>query len=126
MRLLVDALQSISLQRFTLQDCRLQRPAVKTLCQEALQKHSTLRLLDLSYNPDLDDRTSKYLCKLLECNPTIVDLYLKGCSKISRGILMDLSDKLRYNNSFLKTIGFSSDVSLAILDSMQMLKNIGK
>jgi hypothetical protein len=125
-RLLVDALELIPLQRLILQDCDLQRPAVKTLCQEALHTHPKLRFLDLSYNTDLDDRTAKYLCKLLDSNPKIVELSLKGCGKISRIMLSEMSDKLRYNNSFLKTIGFSSDVSLAILDSMQLLKNITK
>jgi Leucine Rich repeat len=129
MQLLVDALESIKLQRLVLQDCGLNRSTIKTLCLEGLltqQANSKLTHLDVSHNRDLDDRAARYLVKLLETNTKLVELHIEGCSKISKEFRLDLSDKLRYNNSFLKAIGFSSDVSLAILDSMKLLGNMTK
>lgn len=132
MQLLVDALESSSfkLQRLVLQDCGLKRSAIRMLCQDGLtsnnQNDSKLTHLDVSHNRDLDDRAAKYLCKLLSSSPKLVELNVQGCPQISKALRVDLSDKLRYNNSFLKTIGLSSDVSLAILDSMRLLENMTK
>ncbi|KAG7341436.1 leucine rich repeat LRR-containing protein [Nitzschia inconspicua] len=125
-QLLVEALDSIKVQHLVLQDCGLKRSAIKMLCQDALGHHPTVTHIDLSHNRDLDDRAARYLIKLLESNPKLVELNVQGCTRIPKAMNVELADKLRYNNSFFKTIGLSSDVSLAIMDSMQLFGGMTK
>ena len=81
-----------------------------------------LKSIDLSDNPDIEEKGCKYLLQLLKNCPNITGVNIRNCGCLSKSILAALDDKLRYNNSFLQKIGFSSDVSLAILDSVQLMK----
>jgi hypothetical protein len=118
-----------SLKRLSLAECGLKRPAVKALVQDGFlvaANRSTLTHLELSGNVDIDDRCCRYLLQLLTNTPSIASLGLDQCPHISKKYLRELNDQLRYNNSFFKTFGISSDVSLAIMDGMQMLGDMTK
>ena len=69
--------------------------------------------MDLSQN-DISDQGAFALKKLLGKNSSIKELRVDGC-QISQKRLKAIEDGLRYNNSILKSFGFSATTSLAIL-----------
>jgi len=81
-----------------------------------------LTSLDLSKNK-FGNGGAKIVKKYLENNPGITSLGMVGCG-VSASHLKLVSDQLRYNNSFLKNLGLSSGVSLAILDSVSAVEKV--
>jgi outer membrane biosynthesis protein TonB/Ran GTPase-activating protein (RanGAP) involved in mRNA processing and transport len=81
-----------------------------------------LTSLDLSKNK-FGNGGAKIVKKLLENNPGITSLGMVGCD-VSASHLKTVADQLRYNNSFLKNLGLSSGVSLAILDSVSAVEKV--
>ena len=91
--------------------------------QNQQQHKQVLTSLDLSKNKFGDDGC-RYLLKLCrEKGTSIRNLGMVGCNVSVKNLKL-LSDQLRCNNSILQTIGFSSDVSLAILDSVVTVENM--
>jgi hypothetical protein len=82
---------------------------------------SSIKRIDLSRN-GFGDPGALHLKELLAHNHGIQELCLND-THISNALLATLKDGLRYNNSFLKNM-FSTQVSLAILDSVQLMESI--
>mmetsp|Transcript_4845 Transcript_4845/g.8611 ORF Transcript_4845/g.8611 Transcript_4845/m.8611 type:complete len:150 (+) Transcript_4845:453-902(+) len=86
-----------------------------------------LKHISVSHNAAINDKcVTQYLQPLLKANTNIITLSVEGCPKISTAKRKQLSDMLRYNNSFLKTMGFSTEFSLAILESVDMIETMTK
>ena len=81
-----------------------------------------LHTLDVSKNK-FGNGGARILQKLVDTNPKITTLGMVGCNA-SASSLKTMADRLRYNNSFLQRIGLSSDVSLAILDSVSAVEHV--
>eukprot|EP00535_Pseudo-nitzschia_heimii_P001366 CAMPEP_0197180322 /NCGR_PEP_ID=MMETSP1423-20130617/4972_1 /TAXON_ID=476441 /ORGANISM="Pseudo-nitzschia heimii, Strain UNC1101" /LENGTH=848 /DNA_ID=CAMNT_0042630383 /DNA_START=219 /DNA_END=2765 /DNA_ORIENTATION=+ len=81
-----------------------------------------LHTLDVSKNA-FGDGGARVLQKLVDTNPKITTLGMVGCGASALS-LKTMADRLRYNNSFLQTIGLSSEVSLAILDSVSAVEHV--
>jgi len=122
------------IERLTLVDCGITRTScVKTLTNalseqpQSQQKSSmipkVLTTLDVSRNK-FGDGGAKLLQKLTETNPKITSLGMVGCNVNNATYLKTMADRLRYNNSFLQKMGFSSNVSLAILDSVSTMEHV--
>lgn len=117
---LVGCLQSTDtkIEKLTLNNCNLDSSCVEILTR-GLSDDKTLLTLNLSYNA-FGDSGAALLIKLLKSNHQLQNLSLKGC-QIGKKLLKQLYNGIRYNNSFLKNM-FSSEVSLAILDSFSMIE----
>ena len=103
----------------TLVDCGITRSASVKLLANALRDDTTLTNINISHNAFGDNGARRWR-SLLEHNHSITTLQLMGCG-VGAAKLHDLANKLRYNNSFLKNLGFTSDVSLAILDGVTVM-----
>lgn len=122
------------IEKLTLVDCGISdKASVRTL---AKAMDSSLAKLDANNNEhplvlnsvDLGKNKfgnsgAKLLLKLLENNASITTMGMVGCG-VSAKNLKIITDRLRYNNSFLQKLGLSSGVSLAILDSMSAVENV--
>jgi hypothetical protein len=84
----------------------------------------SLSVIDLSQN-ELSDQGALYLKGLLEKNNAITDLRVDGNKITSRKRQAAIADGLRYNNSVLKTFGFSVTTSLAIFQTVDALEDLG-
>ena len=105
-------------------DCRISRSSdLKQITKSLLLDGQVITTLDLSHNKFGDDG-AKLCQKLLVNNPKIVMFNMVGCDVTSQKRVKVIADQLRYNNSFLQKIGFSSNVSLAILDSVSTIENV--
>jgi Ran GTPase-activating protein (RanGAP) involved in mRNA processing and transport len=114
--------QRQQVQRLVLSACGLDRTCVEVLSKGLIAQHnSTLEQIDLSHNGSLGDPAALRLKRLLDQNNKIKELHLDGCN-ISQELLRTIHDGLRYNNSFLKNV-FSTEVSLAILDSVSLIED---
>jgi Leucine-rich repeat (LRR) protein len=91
---------------------------------ESLKGLPSLSVIDLSQN-ELSDQGALYLKGLLEKNNAITDLRVDGNKITSRKRLAAIADGLRYNNSVLKTFGFSATTSLAIFQTVDALEDLG-
>jgi len=91
---------------------------------ESLKGLPSLSIIDLSQN-ELSDQGALYLKGLLEMNNAITDLRVDGNKITSRKRLAAIADGLRYNNSVLKTFGFSATTSLAIFQTVDALEDLG-
>jgi len=123
------------IERLILIDCGItHKSSVKSLANALDNTHPAKKLgangdehplaittVDLSKNR-FGNSGAKVLYKLLELNPKITTLGMVGCNA-SASRLKEMADRLRYNNSFLQKIGLSSDVSLAILDSVSAVEH---
>mmetsp|Transcript_35596 Transcript_35596/g.86147 ORF Transcript_35596/g.86147 Transcript_35596/m.86147 type:complete len:522 (+) Transcript_35596:116-1681(+) len=120
--LLVDCMETLSkLQKLKLSDCGFTTVgAMENIC-DGLSVHRALVDVDLSQN-GFGDKGGQLLIKMLSQNHEIKKLNLEGCL-VSKKVLKGIVDGVRYNNSFLKNM-FSSEFSLAILDSVNMLEDI--
>ncbi len=118
---LVGCLQSsdTKIEQLTLNKCGLDTSCVEVLCR-GLTDDQTLVELSLAKNA-FGDSGAVWLVNMIKSNHHLQDLSLHGCG-ISKKLLKLLLDGIRYNNSFLKNV-FSSEVSLAILDSFSMMDN---
>jgi Ran GTPase-activating protein (RanGAP) involved in mRNA processing and transport len=124
--MLVDYLEASShIVSLTLQNCGLHKHPIKVLAR-SLHNHKTIKTVDLSHNRDINDKAGQSLYTLLKKNQQVTKLVLVGCKRLSKEIQGVINDGLRYNNSFLKTIGFSSEFSLAILDSVHYIEQLTK
>ena len=114
------------LQSLALENCGLvQAVTIKTLARALTQISSTLTSLNLSQNA-FGDKGARRLQDFLEHhNTAIVSLQLVGCG-VSSPKLNDISNQLRYNNSFLKSMGFSNDITLGILDSVKAVESFSR
>jgi hypothetical protein len=122
------------IEKLILYDCGIsEKSSIRTL---AMALDSTLTKLDVNNNEQrlvlhtLDMSQNQFgnsgariLEKLLEGNPLITTLGMVGCG-VGASHLKTVSDRLRYNNSFLQKIGLSSGVSLAILDSVSAVEHV--
>lgn len=122
MKVLVGAIPKSKLLRLVFQDCGLEPKAIQIL-SKALESNKTLKTLVVSRNPSCGDKGGVALLELLKQNKTLMELELDDC-QVHTAILSEIKDSLRYNNSFLKNI-LNSEISLAILDSVQLMENIG-
>jgi len=120
---LVTCLQSPhqKVRKLVLCCCCLDDWCVTRLAKGLLQ-NKNLSSIDLSEN-DFRDQGAVALKGLLAKNSSVKELKVNGC-RISEKRLKALSDGLRYNNSFLKSL-FSETTSLAILESVDMIENLG-
>jgi Ran GTPase-activating protein (RanGAP) involved in mRNA processing and transport len=119
---LVGCLQSPDtvIEKLSLNKCRLDSSSVEILSRGLSDDH---KLLSMSLNNNtFGDSGAKCLVKMLKTNHNLQTLSLKGC-EISKKLLKQLHNGIRYNNSFLKNV-FSSEVSLAILDSFSMVEKV--
>eukprot|EP00536_Pseudo-nitzschia_multiseries_P003509 jgi/Psemu1/302011/fgenesh1_kg.55_\ len=66
---------------------------------------------------------AKVLQDWIKDHPNVKSLGMLSCN-VGAKYLKIIKDQLRYNNSFLQTIGLSSDFSLAILDSVSTMENV--
>ena len=105
----------------TLVDCGITRSASVKLLANALYDDTFLTSINISHNAFGDNGARRWR-SLLEHNHSITTLQLVGCG-VGAAKLHDLANKLRYNNSFLKNLGFTSDVSLAILDGVTVMES---
>jgi len=122
------------IEKLILVDCGISdKASIRTL---AKAMDSTLAKLDANNNEhplvlnsvDLGKNAfgnsgAKILLKLLENSASITTMGMIGCG-VSAKNLKIITDRLRYNNSFLQKLGLSSGVSLAILDSMSAVENV--
>lgn len=119
---LVGCLQSPDtvIEKLSLNKCRLDSSCVEILSRGLSDDH---KLLSMSLNNNtFGDSGARCLVKMLKTNHNLQTLSLKGC-EISKKLLKQLHNGIRYNNSFLKNV-FSSEVSLAILDSFSMVEKV--
>jgi hypothetical protein len=123
MKVLISCLKSPNQKvgKLNLSFCGLDNACIKHL-SKCLVQNPTLFSLNLSDN-DFGDDGAVFLKLLLNENNSIKELYLHGC-RISKRRLRLIADGLRYNNSFLKVL-FSESVSLAILESVDVIENLG-
>eukprot|EP00934_Nitzschia_sp_Nitz4_P008009 Nitzschia sp. Nitz4//scaffold161_size51353//22709//23854//NITZ4_006947-RA/size51353-processed-gene-0.72-mRNA-1//-1//CDS//3329537906//7999//frame0 len=103
-----------------LADCDLDPSAIDILCR-GLTHNKKLKSLTLKGN-EFGNLGAFSLVTLLRTNHTIQHLNIEGCCVSSKN-LAQLRDGLRYNNSFLKNV-FSTEVSLAILDSVGLVGSL--
>jgi Ran GTPase-activating protein (RanGAP) involved in mRNA processing and transport len=122
------------IEKLMLYDCGItEKSSIRTL---VMALDSTLTMLDVNNNEmplvlhtlDLSQNQfgnsgARIVEKLLEGNPLITTLGMVGCG-VGASHLKTVSDRLRYNNSFLQKIGLSSGVSLAILDSVSAVEHV--
>jgi Leucine Rich repeat len=109
------------IERVILASCGIDDAASIRALTKALGRNQVLHAIDLGDNR-FGDAGAKRLVSLLESNRTIKTLNIAGC-QVGPELSKLLADKLRYNNSILKSFGFSSDMSLAILNSVDMVEN---
>mmetsp|Transcript_5095 Transcript_5095/g.11323 ORF Transcript_5095/g.11323 Transcript_5095/m.11323 type:complete len:1103 (+) Transcript_5095:167-3475(+) len=83
---------------------------------------TTTSSLDLSGN-QFGNAGAKVLLEWIKAHPGTKKLGMLSCN-VGTKYLKSVSDQLRYNNSFLQTIGLSSNVSLAILDSVSTMEHV--
>merc|ERR1712032_799204 len=84
---------------------------------------NTITYLDVSLNK-FGNNGAKLIQQLVQTNRNITTLNLIDCS-VGRHHMKLISDQLRCNNCpFLQKLGFSLDVSLAILDSVAIMGNV--
>ena len=120
--LLVDCMESLSkLEKLKLSNCGFTSASCMENICDGLSVHRALADVDLSQN-GFGDKGGQLLVKMLSQNHEIKKLNLEGCH-VSKKVLKGIVDGVRYNNSFLKNV-FSSEFSLAILDSVNMLEDI--
>ena len=120
--LLVDCMESLSkLEKLKLSNCGFTTVSCMENICDGLSVHRALVDVDLSQN-GFGDKGGQLLIKMLSQNHEIKKLNLEGCH-VSKKVLKGIVDGVRYNNSFLKNV-FSSEFSLAILDSVNMLEDI--
>jgi Ran GTPase-activating protein (RanGAP) involved in mRNA processing and transport len=122
MKLIISCLKSPrqKLKYLDLSCCDLDDACVKYLAK-CLQENPNLVHLNLSDN-NIGNDGAEYLKLLLNENHCITDILVDGC-RISKRRLRMIDDGLRYNSTFLKTI-FSESISLAILDSVDLIENL--
>jgi len=123
--LLAETLKSPKQPQITtlvLSSCSLDDQCINEL-SKGLRRSSTITTIDLSKN-DFGDQAALYLKGLLEKNSAIKELRLEGCG-ISRKRKKAIEDGLRYNNSILKSFGFSATTSLAILQTGDVIEEMG-
>ena len=106
--------------RFVLKGCGLDRSSLAAM-STAMDLVAPLHLLtlDLSGNNFADGKSCRLLQEILSTHNSITTLIVDECG-IHEDRLPPIHDALRYNNSFLKNV-FTSKVSLAILDSLDLL-----
>ena len=109
----------VHLERLVLTKCKLNDKCIHKLCK-ALEKNPTITSINLSYNNKITDDGALKLKDLLSRNNNIKEILVDECN-ISEDMLKMLLDCQRYNNSFLKNM-FSTEVSLAILDSVSLIE----
>lgn len=112
--------EDTKIETLILKQCGLDPACIEILC-ESLGEDKNLTTLTLHGNT-FGDRGAMKLVKVLKTNHHLQSLGVKGC-KIGKKFLGKLSDGLRYNNSFLKNM-FSSEFSLAILDTVGMVEKL--
>lgn len=111
------------LRELVLSCCGLDDVCVHHLVK-GLKQNPSLSIIDLSEN-DFGDQGALYLKGLLEKNSAIKELRVDGCKIESRKRIMAIADGLRYNNSVLKSFGFSASTSLAILQTVDAIEEMG-
>lgn len=109
------------LQKIVLVSCGLDDFCISRVAQ-GLAEGNTLSSLNLSHNA-FGDAGAKRLKHMLEKNREVKELLVDGCH-ISKKLVKGISDGLRYNNSFLKSI-FSETTSMAIFDSVDFIEKLG-
>ena len=106
-----------------LSSCSLDDCCVSELTKSLLHSLTVARV-DLSQN-DISDQGAFALKKLLGKNSSIKELRVDGC-QISQKRLKAIEDGLRYNNSILKSFGFSATTSLAILHTGDAIEEMSE
>lgn len=109
--------------KLALSSCALDEYCINELVK-GLKQNSTLASIDLSQN-DFGDPGARHLQGLLKRNNAIKELRVDGCG-ISSKRKKAIADGLRYNNSFLKSFGFSATTSLAILETVDAVEDMGE
>jgi len=109
------------LQKIVLVSCGLDDYCIRRLAQ-GLAESGTLSSLNLSHNA-FGDAGAKGLKHLLMKNHEVKELLVDGCD-ISKKLVKGISDGLRYNNSFLKSI-FSETTSMTIFESVDFIGKLG-
>lgn len=119
---LVGCLQSsdTKIAKLSISSCSLD-PSCMEILSRGLTEDKILTSLNLSGNR-FGNEGATSLVKLLKENHEIQSLNVKNCG-IGKKVLGKLRNGLRYNNSFLKNM-FSSEVSLAILDSVGLMDKV--
>lgn len=111
------------LKELILSSCGLDDVCIHDLAK-GLKQINTLSTLDLSQN-EFGDQGALYLKNLLEKNNVIKELKVDDCKIASRKKLKAIAEGLRYNNSVLKSFGFSATTSLAIFQTVDALEEMG-
>lgn len=112
--------EDTKIEKLTLNQCGLDPPSIELLGR-GLRDDEQLKSLVLHGNT-FGNRGAVALVNLLKENHHLQNLGVRGC-RISKKTLVKLRDGLRYNNSFLKNM-FSSEFSLAILDTVGMVEQL--
>ena len=92
-----------TLSELRLEECGLEDEAICELCGGL--KWCKLKTLNLRYNP-FGEQGAKSLADVIKDNPTLEELYMLGCDKISGGGLRYLMDAMR-SNTTLKRLTLS-------------------
>jgi len=123
--------------------CGITNGSTVKILMNALMDNTTLTTLNVSHN-NFGNRGARQCLALLKRNHSITSLEMIGCctgggvsgsddggnvrkssESSSLQLLMEIQNQLRYNNSFFKTLGVSTDVSLAVMDSWTAVESFG-
>mmetsp|Transcript_8421 Transcript_8421/g.24904 ORF Transcript_8421/g.24904 Transcript_8421/m.24904 type:complete len:932 (-) Transcript_8421:1600-4395(-) len=116
------------IEKLTLVDCGISRTSDVKMLTRALTTDDlrdnpiALSVLEVSGN-QFGNAGAKVALDWVSAHPNIKTLGMLSCN-VGAKYLKIIKDQLRYNNSFLQTIGLSSDFSLAILDSVSTMEHV--
>eukprot|EP00550_Attheya_septentrionalis_P009177 CAMPEP_0198287058 /NCGR_PEP_ID=MMETSP1449-20131203/5993_1 /TAXON_ID=420275 /ORGANISM="Attheya septentrionalis, Strain CCMP2084" /LENGTH=442 /DNA_ID=CAMNT_0043984953 /DNA_START=100 /DNA_END=1428 /DNA_ORIENTATION=- len=108
--------------KLVLSSCGLNYACIRAF-SNGLKLNPTLTNIDLSEN-GFGDEGALVLKRLLIKNNSILELNVEECNITDARLEKAIVDGLRYNNSFLKSM-FSEQISLSIMESVDMIREVG-